>query len=228
MGGGGRARDRAPSEPVGTWWVSSPYLLTPSSPSSWCGCGGRGLVAVRAAAVDDPRHRVDGRTGIGVPRWTERWTSCGRSRHGAGAGPGRPRSRVPGRRRPVELSTTGHRCPPNRAVCPHEQPPKPVHSRPGLVTRNCVGDTRPRLAAARPRVVARLRWSHKTAFVGQGRRWEGAAEDRKRAHFNVRERGPEAATRPASFLPDSLTRRRLARGRLRSRAGARRSPPTPG
>jgi hypothetical protein len=42
-----------------------------------------------------------------------------------------------------------------------------------------------------------------TAFVAQERGWEGAAEDRKRAHSDVRERGPQAATRPASFLSDS-------------------------
>ena len=42
-----------------------------------------------------------------------------------------------------------------------------------------------------------------TVFVARGRRWEGAGEHRKRAHPQVRERGAQSATPPASFTRDS-------------------------
>jgi hypothetical protein len=42
-----------------------------------------------------------------------------------------------------------------------------------------------------------------TAFVAQGRGRQGAAEDRSERTSDVRERGPQAATPPASFLCDS-------------------------
>src|SRR6476469_839665 len=51
----GTARGRS-----GGWWVSSLYLLIPSSPSSWCGRGGRRLVGVRRRDVDEAARPVDG------------------------------------------------------------------------------------------------------------------------------------------------------------------------
>jgi hypothetical protein len=95
------------------------YLLTPSSPSSWCGRRGRLFVDVRDIVVDDPGSAVGGRSPDGAPTVDQSWTA------GLPAiGDPRMTSSPPplagafGADQP-HLSTSDPGCPPNPALFPH-------------------------------------------------------------------------------------------------------------
>jgi hypothetical protein len=95
------------------------YLLTPSSPSSWCGRRGRLFVDVRDSAVDDPGSAVGGRSRDGALTVDQSWTA------GLPAiGDPRMTSSPPplagafGADQP-HLSTSDPGCPPNPALFPH-------------------------------------------------------------------------------------------------------------
>jgi len=79
----------------------------------------------------------------------------------------------------------------NRGIARNRHASRLHSSRPGLA---------PQQRSSRPGVAPQLRSSR------PGRRGEGAGEDRKRAHFDVRERGPQPATRPSASRRDSLER----------------------
>jgi hypothetical protein len=185
------------------WWVSSPYLLTPSSPSSWCGRGGRRLVNVRQAAVDDPDRSVAARTRYG-----------GVLVDGSVDIPGPVSTRL---KRRLEYSTHRESAPaPTRRVCP--QPAMVVH-RIGIFVHTPRRQNR--FTWPRQIVVTRLRSSrrgiearredlqqHVTAFVAAGRPGQGAREHRsERTQRSVSE-GAHWATPPWSFSRNSLNRRR--------------------
>src|SRR5207247_7541169 len=100
-------RETGPRGPVGRLWVSSLYLLIPSSPSSWCGRRGRPRMTVRGREVDDRPASVDDPTVTrGRPvdgSWTVR-SKVGATGNSVGC---RPRNGPRSRREGVETLRPG-------------------------------------------------------------------------------------------------------------------------